>query len=262
MAEETLPHWSEGLADPIKAHITNRGHDKEDASTAAAKLAEAHFHAQKLVGVPPEQIVRLPKDGADPAYLDAYKRMAAIGAPKDAEGYTFEGVPEATATQVRALAVKLGLPAHVASELAAGMVADQTTATARATAEKEAAVGAMQASLRAAWGSNYDVNLFKTTKVAETLGWDKGTIDAMQGLVGGDKLLNAMLGLANKMGEAEILRGGSGITQGSLSRDQALARKAEIMVQSKRQLSPKELDDALSELKNLDAIIVGPPRQW
>lgn len=261
MPEETVPQWFEGANEALKAHIVNKGLDKLDAGAAAMKAADLHRGAERLIGVPAEQVVRLPKDGADPSYQDAYKRVAALGVPKEPEGYVFDGVPEATATQVRAMAVKLGLPAHVASEIAAGMAADSNAASLRATAEKEAAVGAMQASLRAAWGSNYDVNLFKTSRAAEALGWDKGTVDAMQGMVGGDKLLNAMLGLANKMGEAEILRGSPGGGQGSLTRDQALARKAEIQVQSKRQLSPKELDETLAELRNLDAIIVGANQQ-
>src|SRR5260370_9678121 len=102
MADDVVKPWFDGLAEPIKAHITNRGHDKEDAPTAAAKLAEAHFAAQRLIGVPPENVLRLPKDGADPHYIDAYKRVAALGAPADAAGYTFaEGTPEHIATVAR-----------------------------------------------------------------------------------------------------------------------------------------------------------------
>src|SRR5712691_5287053 len=96
MAEETPKPWFDGLAEPVRAHITNRGHDKEDAPTAAAKLAEAHFAAQRLIGVPPEQVVRLPKDGADPAYADAYKRVASLGAYKEGQAFP-EGTPEAVA---------------------------------------------------------------------------------------------------------------------------------------------------------------------
>lgn len=259
---DEVPHWSAGADDGLKAHIVNKGLDKLDAGAAALKAAELHRGAERLIGVPAEQVVRLPKDGADPSYADAYKRVAALGVPKEPAGYVFEGVPEATATQVRALAVKLGLPAHVASELAAGMVADQTVATARATAERDAAVGAMQASLRASWGANYDLNQFKVTKVAEALGWDKSVVDGMQTAVGGDKLLNAMLGLATKMGEAEILRGAPGGSTGnSMTRDQALERKVEIMMRSKNvRMTDVQMNEALTELKNLDAIIVGAPR--
>ncbi len=237
MADET-PHWSAALPDPIKAHMVARGHDKEDAPTAAAKLAEAHFAAQRFIGAPPESILRLPKDGADPAYVDAYKRVAALAAPKDAAGYTFaEGTPD-----------------HIA------MTAAETQATAVAKGEKDIALGAQQALLRQAWGANYDANLFKANRAVEALGWDKGTLDAMQGTVGGDKLMTALLGLAGKMSEADLLRGGGRLDTPSMTRDQAIARKAEILVSAgQRQFTPVELETTKRELQTLAAIIVGPP---
>ena len=262
MADDTPAHWSAALPDPIKAHITNRGLDKEDAPTAAAKLAGDHYAAQRLIGVPPEQILRLPKDAADPAYAEAYKRVASLGAYKEAAGYTFpEGTSESIAKSASETALKLGLPSHIAAELAAHMSAKTAEDSARSEAERTTALGAQQATLRANWGANYDLNLFKTTKVVEALGWDKATLDSMQTTVGGDKLMAALLGLAGKMSEAEILRGGGIPTGPSLNRDQALARKAEIMADAgTRTFTPVEFAAAQKELQQLAAIIVGPPR--
>ncbi len=251
--------WYAGLAEPIKAHITNRGHDKEEPAVAAAKLAEAHFAAQKLIGVPPEQVVRLPKDATDPSYPDVYKRVSALGAPKEPAGYTLEGIPEATATQVRALATKLGLPVHVAAELAAGLVSDANAAAAATKAASDTAVAAMQATMRATMGANYDLNMFKLQKVGEALGWDKAMLDGLQTQVGGDKLINALLTLGDKMGEAPTLRGPVGGGPLNMTRDQAVLRKAEIMTAAQgRKFTDAELADAQKELVQLATIIMGP----
>jgi len=219
------------------------------------------YYESRFIGAPPESILRLPKDGADPAYVDAYKRVAALAAPKDAAGYTFaEGTPDHIATAARARALELGLPPHVATALAANMTAAETQATAVAKGEKDIALGAQQALLRQAWGANYDANLFKANRAVEALGWDKGTLDAMQGTVGGDKLMTALLGLAGKMSEADLLRGGGRLDTPSMTRDQAIARKAEILVSAgQRQFTPVELETTKRELQTLAAIIVGPP---
>jgi hypothetical protein len=270
MAEETTTttppaHWSAALPDPIKAHITNRGHDKEDAGTAAAKLAEAHYAAQRLIGAPPEQIVRLPKDATDPAYLEAYNRVAAFGAPKE---YNFESVkfkdgtaatPELT-KMVSEVAAELHLPAHAATAIAQRVIALAEADDASAAAEQATAVAAQQAMLRAAWGANYDLNVFKTTKVTEALGWDKDTVARLQTAVGGDKLMNALLSLAGKMGEAEIQRGDGSPSGASMTRDQAIARRAEIVAQSTtRKFTPEEMTAAIKELNDLAPIAAGPP---
>ena len=253
-------NWYDTLPDPVKAHITNRGHNTEDAPTAAAKLAEAHYAAQRLIGVPAEQIVRLPKDANDPSYVDAYKRVAALGVPKTAEEYTFEGVAEEPAARARALAFKLGLPAHQATGLAAELVAADALAEAKAKATNDVNAAADQATLRAAWGANYDLNLFKANRVVEALGWDKATVDKMQATVGGNALLNGLLNLAGKMDEAVILRDSGGSRTPTLTRDQAVTRKTEIMMASSmRKFTPAELTEAQIELSKLNAIIVGGP---
>lgn len=260
MADEPTPAaaWHDALPEPVKAHITNRGHNTEDAATAAVKLAEAHYAAQRLIGVPAEQIVRLPKDAKDPAYAEAYKRVASLGAPKSAEEYAFEGVPEAAADRARALAFKLGLPTHQATDLAAELVAADALAEAKTKAEKDVNLAASQATLRAAWGANYDLNLFKANRVVEALGWDKDTVDKMQATIGGNALLNGLLNLSGKMDEAVILRGSGGGTP-TMTRDQAVERKAEIMMASSmRKFTPEQLVDAQIELQKLNVIIHTP----
>lgn len=262
MVDEVKP-WFDGLAEPIKAHITNQGLDKEEAPAAAAKLAQSHYAAQRLIGVPPEQLVRLPKDVSDPAYAEAYNRVASAGAYKEPEKYVFpEGTPEDVVAKARETAVALGLPQHVATAMASRMATEAAQATIKATADREAAVGASQMALRHAWGTNYDLNLFKATKAAEAAGWDKPAIDAMQAAVGSDKTMNLLLNLASKMGEADILRSGGQVAPPTLTRDQALARRAEILTSaSQRKFTPQEYEAAQKEIMALAVAIVGPPPQ-
>ena len=266
VAPPSPPAWYSELPEPVRAHITNRGHDKEEPAVAAAKLAEAHFAAQKLIGVPPEQVVRLPKDPTDPGYLEAYNRVAQFGAPKD--GYKFDDVkfkdgtalaPE-IAKAVNDVAAELHLPAHAATRIAQSLVTLAETDAAADATERATAVAAMQATMRANWGANYDLNMFKVSKVAETLGWDKSVIDGLQTQVGGDKLLGALVALGDKMGEAPMHRGETGGGPTNMTRDQAVIRKAEIMTDAQtRKFTDAEMAAAQRELIQLATIIQGPP---
>ena len=77
--------------------------------------------AQKFVGVPQEQLLRLPKDASDEAGIKAmWKRL---GAPDAPEGYDFSGVKFADGTDLdqafvdraRAAAAKLNMPKDTAA---------------------------------------------------------------------------------------------------------------------------------------------------
>lgn len=270
MAEETvkteIKAWFDGLEPELIGHVQNRGLDKKSADEAARQLVKDHREAQHKLGIPPDQVLRLPKEPGDSAWKEIYERL---GAPKDASGYTFEGVkfkdgtpaPAELIDMLRAAAVELHLPVLAATEIAKRFISFTEQDEAKGTEERAAALGAMQTALRQNWGLNYDLNMFKITKASEALGWTKEVIDGMQTTVGGDKLLNALLMLANKMGEATWL-GGGGLSSGStaLTREQAIERKATVMAD--RAWSAKFLEgdtEAITEMNNLNRIIVGGP---
>src|SRR5580692_5232905 len=76
--------WWEGKADAITAgYLQNRGlHDKSPEEVALT-VAKAHMEAEKYIGAPADQLIRLPKDKTDHAAWDAV--FSKIGALKDGE---------------------------------------------------------------------------------------------------------------------------------------------------------------------------------
>ena len=260
------PSWYDGLSDELKGHVQNRGLHTKTAEEAARQLAQDHRETQQKLGIPPERVLRLPEKDDDPAWAGVYERL---GAPKEPSEYKFDAVkfkdgtplPEEFTNSIRATAAELHLPLPAAQKLAERLVAFVDADEARDSATRAAAVGAAQTALRQSWGRDYDLNMFKTTKVVEALGWDASTIDQLQTAVGTDKLLTGLLGLANKMSEADLLRGGGTINGGgSMTREQAITRKATLMTD--RAWGAKFVNgdsDAMREMDNLNRIIVGPP---
>jgi len=257
-----MAEWHEGLDPALVEHATAKGWIKEGvgAEDVAKEAVKAHYAIQKYVGVPAEQLVKLPKDASDPSYADAYKRVVEMGAPKDPKDYSFDGVKgigEEDAAFVRGLAAELKLPVNAAASLAQKIV-ERAEGTASAQAEKNAmTLAAEQAILRSTWGANYDLNLFRVGRVAETLGWDKDTVDKLNNTVGGTKVLNGLLQLSGKMSEAAFLKGETGGGEGAMTREQATEKKAQLMAEAQGKVTEERFMAIWNELKQLDTIIVG-----
>ncbi len=269
MADENTP-WFDGLDEDLKSHIVSKGLDKLDPTAAARKAVEMHRGAEKLIGADPSSLAKLPKDAADPNYAPLYERLANMAVPKEPAGYTFEGVkfkdgaevPDTFANMIRETATELKLSPSAAKSLAARMVAYVDKVDMDEGEAGKAALAASQTELRQTWGSNYDLNLFKIQRVSEMLGWDRAVTDTLNNTVGGTKVMSGLLELANRMGEAEYLKGSPSGGSMALTRDQALEKKVSLMMEAGRgKLSEQRLAEVTTELLNLDKVILGASQQ-
>lgn len=269
MADDTTP-WYETLDEDHKAHVVSKGLDKLDAPTAARKAVEMHRGAERLIGADPATLAKLPKDATDPAYVALYDRIASMAVPKEPTGYTFEGVKfkdgtevsEDLASMVRETAMDLKLSPSAAKTLAARIVAFTDKAVEDDDVAGKAALAASQSELRQTWGPNYDLNHYKIQRVGELLGWDKDVTDTLNKVVGGTKVMNGLLQLANRMSEAEFLKGNPSGGSPALTRDQALERKANLMMEGSRsKLSDQRLAEITKELMDLDKVIISASQQ-
>ena len=213
--------------------------------------------------------MRLPKSPDDPAYADAYKRVVEFGAPKDASAYAFDGVKhkdgsailEEDAAFVRELASELKLPVNAAASVAQKIVERAERVVGEADEKKLLTLTAEQTALRGAWGTNYELNLFRTMRVAEALGWDRGMVDKLKEVVGGSSVMNALLQLAGKMDEAPLLKGEPNTGSGSLTREQAMAKKETLKGDTewvKRYLKGGSAE--IEMMGDLDRVILGGRR--
>ena len=220
--------WYSTLDADMQAHVTGRGWHEKPANEAAVEAVKSHYAAQKLIGVPPESVIKLPKDATDPSYQSIYDRVVGMGVPAKAEDYKFPAtVPEADQAFVREIAMKYKLPETAAQGLAADLRERGETVTQTSTAAAETTKAANQVALRVALGGNYDQNVFSITRAAEAVGFTPEVLEAMAALPSEKYVANmqAFLKLSQQLNEATILRGGSPVRDPAAGMGQEQARK-------------------------------------
>jgi hypothetical protein len=212
--------WFSTLSPELQAHITTKGWDKDDIQTAATKAIHSHHAAERLIGAPADQLLRLPKDATDPAYKAAYDRIVGMALPKDASEYKFDDVKfkdgtmldEEDAAFVRNLATELKLTPEAARGVAQALAKRAEDFEAQAAGTGNLTKEANAAALRATWGAEFDNRSFAAMRSLEAVGFTKGMLEYMATLPQAEYIanMNAAVGLGQKMGEAAMLRGAGG----------------------------------------------------
>lgn len=213
--------WHSSFDDDTKGWITNRGLDKLPADKALPEAIKMAIANQKLVGVPADQILRMPKDG-DPAATRAI--MQRLGMPEKPDQYEIP-VPEgdkgefaklvaswfhdADLTKAQAKKVAEKWNAHVA-----GMGKAEADAAATRMAENEAA-------LKKEWGPAYEARLAAAGSIATKLGLDPAAADVLREKLGAAGLAKFVFGLGEKLGEAQFVTGDGTNFTGLMSPAQA-----------------------------------------
>lgn len=206
-----MAEWFETLDPETLAHAATKGWNIPDAAAAAAAAVKAHFGAEKLIGHPADQVLKLPKDATDPTFQGAYDRIVGMVTPKTPEEYKFDGVtlPEADLAGVRAFAVKHKLPIAVALDYAADLAGRARTAVETAAATAETTKAANVAHLRAAYGPDHDFKLFGAQRAVEAAGLPASILEHIMTLPAEEyrKGMDALVALGQKMNEVPMHRG-------------------------------------------------------
>jgi hypothetical protein len=132
-APPTTP-WYEGKLDAeLIGHIENKGWKKDDPGRVAIEATKQARELQKHFGVPPDQLIKLPKDTTDEAGWRAVRER--LGAPKEAKDYDLTSVKHADgkdidtalADTLRAAMHKAGTPKDSAPEIVKATSSTWTT---------------------------------------------------------------------------------------------------------------------------------------
>jgi hypothetical protein len=226
--------WYDGADAELVGHIQTKGWHDKPANEAALAAIQAHREAEKYIGAPADRIIKLPATADDEAgWNDVYGRL---GAPKDAKEYDFSSVKVGDAEVdpglvqfFREQAAKLHLPKDAAPSLLADYLKHQDSVGAAAAAEKTAKLAEEHKTLEANWGANQEANKYLARKGAEKLGLDAAAVDALEGVVGYAKTMEALRKVGEISGEAKFIQGNGMTRDGIMTREQATARKAELM---------------------------------
>ncbi|MGD9878910.1 MAG: hypothetical protein AB7F22_07875 [Reyranella sp.] len=249
--------WTEGLDTELVGHAQNRGWATLDPGAAAQAALKAHREAEKLIGVPAEQIIRLPKPEDTAAWEGVHQRL---GKPKEAKEYDFADVKFADGTvpdqgfvdAIRNAAFTNNLSKPAAKELAKAVVKymDAEDATEKTTREGELA--AEKTKLRDSWGKNYDAFQVVAKRTAEALGITEQQITALEGTVGYAAVMSMMHTIGTKIGEDSFIQKGPNGT-GAMSKEQAVARKNDL--QNDADWRTRYLNGGVKEKQEMEALI-------
>lgn len=183
--------WYEGKADAeTVGYWQNKAWKADDPVTIALEATKAAREAQKFVGAPPDQLIRLPKDAGDEAGWNAVWNR--LGKPKDAKEYDLSAVKFADGTaiddgfadMIRQTAFSQHLPKDAATAFAQSVVKFMEGADAAEIAETTAKLNAEKAELAKNWGPNADLNKLTAMQGAKRLGVTPEAVAALEKTIG------------------------------------------------------------------------------
>lgn len=262
VVQNTAP-WHTGV-DPALAGVwQNKGWNTADPKTVAIEATKAYTEAQKFVGAPAAQLVRLPTDPMSDEWKGVYSRL---GVPADPKDYDFSqvkfadgaGLDPAADAFIRQQAYTAHISKDAAAGFASGLVKFLEGAEATDATERQGALAAERQTLQTNWGVNFEANKFVAQRGAAALGLDDAAVTALEGQIGYAKVMEAMRKVGVLSGEARFISAGLPGSNGVMTREGASARKAELMTDkawTTRFLAGDKT--AVSEMTSLNTLIAG-----
>jgi hypothetical protein len=223
------PAWHDGVEAETLGFWQNKGLPLDNPKEFGTKLTELYRSAEKFIGVPPDQVVKIPKADAAPEDIRAYYER--LGAPKEAKDYDVSAVKDAAiAEALRATMHERGVPKDAAAAIAASVAKSlESKATSESTVNVQK-LEEQKAALRANWGDKFDFNHLQAIEGARRLGIAPEAVKALEGVIGYDKVMDAMrkIGVGTKE-DTFVERGAGGPAGDVTTREGAVARKSELM---------------------------------
>lgn len=190
----TVP-WHTTLDNEIKTYAHKKGYDLSDPFKAFAAAAKGHIEAEKYLGVPPQQLLRLPADVNDEAGWKAvYQRF---GAPVDEKGYDFSTVKFSDGSDLdanfsefmRKKAFELHLPTTSAAALSQAFVGFMEQADAREAEQSGTRLAEEKSQLQKDWGNNFEYNRQTAVQGAQKLKVTAEDVAALEKVVGYSRVM-------------------------------------------------------------------------
>jgi len=225
--------WHAGFDADTVGYLQNRGLADKTAAEAFLATAKAHREAERFVGAPAAELVRLPKDATDEnGWRTVWSRL---GKPADAKEYDLSGAKFADGSEpdeafqdwFRNSAFAANLPKDAAGRVATEFVKYLEGNAAAEAAEQTAALAESRAALAKNWGGNYNQNLLIAQNAARALGFDQETVTNFENAVGYEKIMEMFRTIGSKIGEDSLVKGGAG-PGGVMTVEQAEARITEL----------------------------------
>jgi hypothetical protein len=240
----TAPVWHQNVPPDVKGWWESKGYDFKEPGAFAQQLTDHYRKAEGKLGVPQDQLLRMPQANAQPAEIDAFWQR--LGAPKEAKDLDFSGIKTAAGEAldvkmteaIAAAAISSRAPKEAVASITGavqkyldGIEAERKTLATTRTNEQVAA-------LKKNWGPNYDTKVAEAkrtfNKWATAAGMDavKATeaIDAISHLggVGAASFMELLDVLGTRMSEDRWVDMKQPANPDQMSREAAKARMEEL----------------------------------
>jgi hypothetical protein len=257
--------WHQGLDAEIIGHAQNKGWKLDDPKEAFAGAVKQARELERHFGVPPEQLLKIPKNGAPPEDVKAFRMK--LGMPAEAKDYDFAAIKHADgaaldtalADSLRVSAHNSGLSKEAAAEMAKAVVKHMDDAKSAVKTVTDAKLAEEKAKLQENWGTKFQYNHIKAMEAAQRLGPEfAGAVAALEGQVGYAKVMDLFRRIGISGSEDIFVERGTAGEGTVTTQAGAVARKAELMADREW---TKRLDagDAktVAEWKGLNRMIDG-----
>jgi len=221
--------WHDGVDPAVKGFWETKGLKLDNPRDFGVKLTEMYQGAERLIGVPPDRVVKLPAADAKPEDLRAYYER--LGAPKEAKDYDLSPIKDpAISDSLRATLHDQGVPKSAANIIATNLAKTLESKTTTDNSALTTKLAEQKEALTKNWGDKFAYNHLQAIEGARRLGIDKEAVAALEGTIGYDKVMEAMRKIgANTREDTFVERGAGGPVGDVTTMEGAHARKSELM---------------------------------
>lgn len=167
----TATDWTVSLSEEQRGYVQNKGF-KDPAS-----VLDSYRNFEKLMGVPQDQILKLPKADDAEGWKGVYKKL---GAPEKPDEYKFEGGSPELSKWASENFLNLGLTRKQGESLFSGFSKYAQEMTQAKENEMAAKAAEEEISLKKEWGSNYEQNVKLAKQAAQKYGLSEQVIDSIE----------------------------------------------------------------------------------
>jgi len=200
--------WYGGVGDEaLRGFAELKGWDTPD------KALTSYRNLEKMMGAPPERILKLPEAADDPAWGDIHKRLG-FAPPEKAEDYGLKAPEGADGSLLGPMAEKM-LGRKVPAEMAKGLIEDfysiQGAAAAEADAQLKSANEREMAELKSEWGGEFERLNQQAERAMNEFGPKAGLtqdhMDILKDALGPKAFGKLFAEIGAKLGEAKFVDG-------------------------------------------------------
>lgn len=243
--------WHDGIEAETLGFWQNKGLDVTDPKKLASELTKWGRNAEKFIGAPPDQIIKLPKADAPPEDLRAFYER--LGAPKEAKDYDLSAVKDATiADALRATAHEKGLSKDAASALAATVAKALESRASTDSTLDAAKLAEEKTKLAANWKDKFEFNQLQAMEGARRLGITPEAVKLMEQSIGYSGVMEAMRKIGASTREDTFVERGVGNAGEVTTREGAASRKQELMAD--RSWADRYLAGGQTEKREMDRL--------